>query len=160
MIQHNNPNRLEVVEHINKRLISKFKSKGKPIQLIHTQRADDESEDIAKEIKKLSKKYEYKDMAILVRANNHAQSITNALQRQRIPYQFLGPGYLFQQDEIKDLIAYLTFLTDLSNSVALFRVLSMDIFKIPDIELNYLLNFAKNKTSVFLSHLKIPIKLF
>jgi DNA helicase-2/ATP-dependent DNA helicase PcrA len=145
MIQHNNPNRLEVVEHINKRLISKFKSKGKPIQLIHTQRADDESEDIAKEIKKLSKKYEYKDMAILVRANNHAQSITNALQRQRIPYQFLGPGYLFQQDEIKDLIAYLTFLTDLSNSVALFRVLSMDIFKIPDIELNYLLNFAKKQ---------------
>lgn len=145
MIQHNNPNRLEVVEHINKKLISKFKSKGKPIQLIHTQRADDEAEEIAKQIKKLSKKYNYKDMAILVRANNHSQLITSALQRQRIPYQFLGPGYLFQQDEIKDLIAYLTFLTDLSNSVALFRVLSMDIFGIPYIELNYLLNFAKKQ---------------
>jgi DNA helicase-2/ATP-dependent DNA helicase PcrA len=145
LIQHNNPNRLEIVEHINKKLVSKFKSPGKTIQLIHEQRADDESDTIAKTIKNLSKKYDYKDMAILVRANNHSQLITTALQRHRIPYQFLGPGYLFQQDEIKDLIAYLTFLTDLSNSVALFRVLSMDIFEIPYTELNYLLNFAKKQ---------------
>jgi DNA helicase-2/ATP-dependent DNA helicase PcrA len=145
LIQHNNPNRLEVVEHINKKLISKLKSPGKPIQLIHEQRADDESDTIAKTIKQLSKKYKYKDMAILVRANNHSQLITAALQRQRVPYQFLGPGYLFQQDEIKDLIAYLTFLTDLSNSVALFRVISMEAFKIPYVELNYLLNFAKKQ---------------
>jgi len=145
LIQHNNPNRLEVVEHINKKLISKFKSKGKPIKLIRRQRADDESDTIAKEIKTLSKKYDYKDIAILVRANDHSQLITTALQRHRIPYQFLGPGYLFQQEEIKDLIAYLTFLTDLSNSVTLFRVLSMDIFKIPYVELNYLLNFAKKQ---------------
>ncbi len=145
LIQHNNPNRLEIVENINKKLISKFKSRGKPIQLIHEKRSDDEADVIAKTIKTLSKKYKYKDMAILVRANNHSQLITAALQRHRIPYQFLGPGYLFQQDEIKDLIAYLTFLTDLSNSVALFRVLSMDTFGIPYIELNYLLNFAKKQ---------------
>jgi DNA helicase-2/ATP-dependent DNA helicase PcrA len=147
LIQHNNPNRLEIVEHINKKLVSKFKSKGKPIQFIHEQRADDESDKIAKTIKKLAKKYDYAyaDMAILVRANNHSQLITTALQRYRIPYQFLGPGYLFQQDEIKDLIAYLTFLADLSNSVALFRALSMDIFAIPYVELNYLLNFAKKQ---------------
>ena len=145
LIQNNNPNRLEVVEHIDKKLVSKFKSKGRKIELIHTQRADDEADEIAKKIKELSRKYDYKDMAILVRANDHSQLITTALQRHRIPYQFLGPGYLFQQEEIKDLIAYLTFLTDLSNSVTLFRVLSMDIFNIPYTELNFLLNFAKKQ---------------
>ncbi len=145
LIQNNNPNRLEIVEHINKKLHSKFKSKGRPVELIHEQRADDESDTIAKTIKTLSKKYDYKDIAILVRANNHSQLITAALQRHRIPYQFLGPGYLFQQEEIKDLIAYLTFLTDLSNTVALFRVLSMDVFEIPYVELNFLLNFAKKQ---------------
>jgi len=36
-------------------------------------------------------------------------------------------------------------LTNLSDSISLFRVLSMDIFNIPYIELNYLLNFAKRK---------------
>lgn len=145
LIQNNNPNRLEIVEGIDKRLQSHSKVKEKEIQLIHENRVEDEADAIAKTIKELEKNYEYKDMAILVRANNHSQSITTALSRHRIPYQFLGPGYLFQQDEIKDLIAYLTLLTNLSDSVSLFRVLSMEIFDIPYIELNYLLNFAKKR---------------
>lgn len=148
LIQNNNPNRLEVVEGINKKLKSHSKAARKKIELIHENRAEDEADKIAQTIKELLKSYEYKDIAILVRANNHAQMIISALSRHRIPYQFLGPGYLFQQEEIKDLIAYLTFLTNLSDSVSLFRILSMEIFNIPYIELNYLLNFAKrnNKT--------------
>ncbi|MBI2621921.1 MAG: ATP-dependent helicase [Candidatus Levybacteria bacterium] len=145
LIQNNNPNRLEVVENINKKLESQLRETDKKIELIYQERSEDEAEEIAKTIQNLSKDYEYKDIAILVRANNHSQLITAALQRNRIPYQFLGPGYLFQQEEVKDLIAYLTFLTNLMDSVSLFRVLSMDIFQIPQIELNYLLNFAKKK---------------
>ncbi len=145
LIQNNNPNRLEVVEGINKKLKSHFGKEGDEVRLIHKERAEDEADAIALEIKKLTKSYEYKDFAILVRANNHSQMITSALSRHRIPYQFLGPGYLFAQEEIKDLIAYLTFLTNLFDSVSLFRVLSMDIFDISYIELNFLLNFAKKK---------------
>ncbi len=146
LIQHNNPNRLEVVERINKKLKSMSLSPNKKIELIHEMRAEDEADMIAQTIGELTKKsYEYKDIAILVRANNHSQLITVALQRHRIPYQFLGPGYLFQQEEVKDLIAYLTTLTNLSDTISLFRVLSMDIFEIPYIELNYLLNFAKKR---------------
>jgi DNA helicase II / ATP-dependent DNA helicase PcrA len=146
LIQHNNPNRLEVVEGIDKKLKSHSIAAKKDIELIHEIRSEDEADTIARTIKKLTeKKYQYKDIAILVRANNHSSLITTALQRHRIPFQFLGPGYLFQQDEIKDLIAYLAFLTNLCDSISLFRVLSMDILKIPYIELNYLLNFAKRK---------------
>ena len=146
LIQHNNPNRLEIVEGIDKKLKSHSIKAKKEVELIHETRSEDEADKIAVKIRELTeKKYRYKDIAILVRANNHASSITTGLQRHRIPFQFLGPGYLFQQDEIKDLIAYLAFLTDLSDSVSLFRVLSMEIFKIPYIELNYLLNFAKRK---------------
>ena len=146
LIQHNNPNRLEVVEGIDKKLKSHSPASEKDIELIHEIRSEDEADKIARTIKDLTeKKYEYKDFAILVRANNHASLITTALQRHRIPFQFLGPGYLFQQEEIKDLIAYLAFLTNLSDSVSLFRVLSMDVFEIPYVELNYLLNFAKRK---------------
>lgn len=144
LIQNNNPNRLEVVENINKKLKSHIKGKF-PIELMHEQRSEDEADAIARKINELSGKYEYKDMAILVRANNHAQLITTALSRHKIPYQFLGPGYLFQQEEVKDLIAYLMFLTDLTDSVSLFRVLSMDVFEIPYVELNFLSSFAKKK---------------
>lgn len=146
LIQHNNPNRLEVVESIDKKLKSHSRAKKTDVELIFEQRSEDEADAIARKIIELDKKsYEYKDMAILVRANNHSQLITAALARHKIPFQFLGPGYLFQQEEIKDLIAYLTFLTNLSDSVSLFRVLSMEIFDIPYIELNYLLNFGKRR---------------
>ena len=145
LIQHNNPNRLEVVEKIDKKLKSHSEAKEKEPILIHKQRSEDEADEIAKTIKELENTYEDRDIAILVRANNHAQLITTALQRHKIPYQFLGPGYLFQQEEVKDLIAYLTLLTNLSDSVSLFRVLSMSIFNISNVELNYLLNFAKKK---------------
>jgi DNA helicase II / ATP-dependent DNA helicase PcrA len=146
LIQRNNPNRLEVVEGIDKKLKSHSIAVKKDIEIIHEIRSEDEADVIARTIKKLTeKKYEYKDIAILVRANNHASLISTALQRHKIPFQFLGPGYLFQQEEIRDLIAYLGFLTNLSDSVSLFRVLSMDVFEIPYIELNYLLNFAKRK---------------
>lgn len=145
LIQHNNPNRLEIVENIDKRLKSHSQAPKKDIEFIHEQKSEDEADAIALKIGKLNKDYEYKNIAILVRANNHAEPITRALQRHRIPYQFLGPGYLFQQEEVKDLIAYLTFLTNLTDTVSLFRVLSMEIFKISYVELNYLLNFAKKK---------------
>lgn len=145
LIQHNNPNRLEVVEHIDKKLKSHTKGDRK-IELIHEARSEDEADAIAKKINGLiTKGYEYKDIAILVRANNHAQSITTALALHKIPFQFLGPGYLFQQEEVKDLIAYLLFLTNLSDSVSLFRVLSMDILDISYIDLNFLLNNAKKR---------------
>ncbi len=146
LIQNNNPNRLEVVEKIDKKLKSNKSDNNEKIELIHQIKSEDEADEIAKTIQKITKKkYNYKDIAILVRANNHAAPITQALQRRGVPYQFLGPSYLFNQDEIKDLIAYLNFLTNPSDSVSLFRVLSMDIFKIPYVEIIYLFNYAKKK---------------
>lgn len=146
LIQNNNPNRLEVVEKINKKLISSHTGKEPKIEFIHEHKNEDEAEKIAVTIKKITeKKYSYGDIAILVRANNHAQPITQALHRLGIPYQFLGPSYLFNQEEIKDLISYLKFLADPTDSVSLFKVLSMEIFNISYLELIYLLNFAKKK---------------
>ncbi len=146
LIQNNNPNRLEVVEKIVKKLKSHSSKTNNKIILLRESRAEDEAELIVKTIKELtSQGYKYLDFAILLRANDHASPITTALFRHKIPFQFLGPGYLFQQDEVKDLIAYLIFLTNLSDSISLFRVLSMSIFSISYVELNYILNFAKKR---------------
>lgn len=146
LIQNNNPNRLEIMENINKKLKSSHKKKGEDIEFILTQRADEEADQVAQKIKELLKNsYSYKDFAILVRANNHAQPFYQALHRHDIPYQFLGPSRLFQQEEIKDLIAYFKVLYDLSDNVSLFRILNMDMFGISGREINYMLNFAKKK---------------
>lgn len=147
MIQNNNPNRLEITEKISKKLTSERKIKGEKIEVTFANRLDEEAETIAFKITELveSKKYAYRDIAILVRANNHAHPISQFLQRRSIPFQFLGPGQLFHQDEIKDLIAYLKVLSNLTDTVSLFRVLSMEYLDIPQRDLNYLLNLSKKK---------------
>lgn len=152
LIQNNNPDRLEVKEKIDKRLVNSEKTGGEKIELLFEQRVEDEAFAIAKKIKEIQKetknkngdaKYSWKDFAILVRANIHAIPLMQALSRYAIPYQLSGPGQLFRQTEIKDLIAYLQVLQSNDNSVALFRVLSMDIFSIVPIDIVRLNTFAQ-----------------
>ncbi|MCX6704868.1 MAG: ATP-dependent helicase, partial [Candidatus Woesebacteria bacterium] len=158
LIQFNNPDRLEVVEKVDKKLKSQVAKDGDEIQFIHADRVENEADLIAKKILRLiaQDKYSYKDFAILVRANNHSEPIMRALGRNGIPYQFLGPGRLFKQSEIVDLISYLKVLYDFTDSVAFYRLLSIDHFGITGRELAELGNYArKNNVSLFESAEKI-----
>ncbi len=160
LIQHNNPDRLEIKENIDKKLISvrRIKSlpagrQGEKIKFFLTDRVENEADLVAQEIKKLSlnqskhdsgqASYQYKDVAILVRANNHADAFVRSFIRQGIPFQFLGPGKLLRQEEVKDLIAYLKVIYNFEDNVAFFRILSLDIFKISARDIAALRNLAK-----------------
>ncbi len=155
LIENNNPDRLEVVAKIDKKLTSTVKSGGGSIVFFHESRVENESDRIAKEIKKLtdkngSYKYNFRDVAILVRANNHAESFIRAFERHSLPYQFLGPGKLFRQDEVIDLISYIKLLSDLDDSVSLYRLLSMSYFSINSLDIARIGLYAKkNNISLF-----------
>ncbi len=162
LIQNNNPDRLEVKEKIDKKLVAMRNIRGVgevgDVKLIHADRVENEAEEVAKEISSLingkqlaeSGSYRFKDFAILVRANNHADAFIRALARRGIPYQFLGPGMLFRQPEVKDLIAYLEVLYNFEDSVALYRILAMDFFALSGRDLAAINNFArKNNLSLF-----------
>lgn len=145
LIQHNNPDRLEVKEKIDKELKGMREIHGEDISFILATRGEDEAEEVAKAIQADVKKNKrpYNHYAILVRANDHAIPFQRALERARIPYQFLGPGHLFQQDEIKDLVAYLHVLADFDDSASMYRVLTMPVFDIQARDVASLLNGAK-----------------
>ncbi len=145
LIKFNDPDRLEVVEKIDKRLKSQITKDGNEIKFIHADRVENEADQIAKQIVKLNSDDSYKwgDIAILVRANNHAEPITRALGRNGIPYQFLGPGRLFKQPEIIDLISYLKVLYDFEDSVAFYKVLSNDYFDINSRDIAAMGNFSR-----------------
>lgn len=154
LIQFNNPDRLEIVEKIDKRLKSQVSGDGDKIKFIHSDRVENEADQVALEIKELisdnERKFEYKDFAILVRANDHSEPIMRALSRHGIPYQFLGPGRLFKQPEIIDLFSYLKVLYDFTDSVAFYRVISNDYFDISGRDLTAIVNYAKkNNKSLF-----------
>lgn len=151
LIQHNNPDRLEVVEKINKRLECIRRVNGEKIEVLYTERVEDEADATAKQIQNLIEKGRaYKDIAILVRANNHAEPFVRALTRAGIPYQFLGPGQLFKQPEVKDIIAYLKVLYDIHDSVAMYRVLTMDVLKVSPRDAAEIVSYAKqHAVSIF-----------
>lgn len=146
LIQHNNPDRLEVQEHIVKKLVSNRRAKGERIEFIHCDRSEDEAETVVKkihELRTMNHELQHKDFAILVRANAHADAFVRALSRHGLPFQFLGPGQLFAQPEVKDLIAYLRILQNISDDVSFARILSMTYFAIPGRDLASLGTYAK-----------------
>jgi len=134
LITHNNPDRLEVVENIDKKLKAIRTGDGL-VELCVTNHAHEEAEFVADTVLRLQKEdgRAWGDFAVLVRANNHAESFIRSFEQLGIPFQFLGPGKLFLEDEILDLISYLRAITLVSDSQSIYRVLSMSIFKIPSV---------------------------
>jgi len=144
LIRFNNPDRLEAVENIDKKLVASATKDGPVPQFIHTQKGDMEAEMVGHEIQNLvDKGYEYGDIAILVRANNHAESFMQAFDRLGLPYQFLGPGKLFKEPSVSDLISYLKVLYDVEDSVSLYRVFSIKHIEINERDLAFVLSYAK-----------------
>ena len=146
LVEHNNPDRLEITEHIDKHLESTRRVNGEKIQVIYADRVEHEAELVIREIQRHSAGEtgrQWSDFAILVRANAHAEPFARALARAGIPYQFLGPGQLFRQPEVKDLIAYLKVLNNFEDSVAMYRVLSMSWINILPRDIAAVSNYAK-----------------
>lgn len=147
LIKHNDPDTLEAKLGIDKNLTAlRSKAKQHPLQLLYQERVEDEAESVAQTIQQLKKEQDnlrWADFAVLVRANNHAEPFVQALRRRGIPFQFLGPGQLFRQEEVRDLIAYLKTLAHFDDSAAFYRVLAMDIWDISGRDLAVLNTVAK-----------------
>jgi len=145
LIQNNNPDTLEAKLGISKELKSHADNMKNAVTFNLFSHGDNEADWIVSKILQLKKKhsYEFQDCAVLVRANSHSDPIISALKRGGIPFQFLGPGTLFKQSEVKDIIAYLNLLADLNDTVSMFRVLSMDLFQMNAEDLVLLMSYAK-----------------
>lgn len=143
LIKNNDPDTLEFKLGISKNLLANKKDDKDAVNMYLAENAEDESDFVAKKILELKDKFSFSDFAILVRANNHSEPFVRSLARAGIPYQFLGPGTLYKQPEVKDLIAYLRVLYNLEDSPSLFRLLYMDIYSVDKKDVSLLLTFAK-----------------
>ncbi|MCK4244645.1 MAG: UvrD-helicase domain-containing protein, partial [Candidatus Omnitrophica bacterium] len=122
LIRNNNPDRLEVREGIDKRLVSTSSKAAKDIvEYRRFETPEDEAEWVSKKINALHKrKTSYQDFAILARNNEHLTPFIASLRYHNIPYRFVGNRGLYDQGEIRDLIAYLKVLSNPSDDVGLF----------------------------------------
>lgn len=156
LIKHNDPDTLEYQLGISKKLMANHEVASSAygqrlkseIEFIHTITGQEEAEKVSNTVIQLISEsgYEHKDVAILVRANNHADSFIREFERQGIPHQFLGPSKLFEKEEIVDLISYLKVLQNLEDSISFYRLLNSDIFDISSLELIKIASTAKKKS--------------
>ncbi|HXE91874.1 MAG TPA: UvrD-helicase domain-containing protein [Terriglobales bacterium] len=62
--------------------------------------------------------------AVLYRTNSQSRLLEEAMRRYQIAYQVVGGFSFYERAEVKDLIAYLKLIHNLSDSVALLRVIN------------------------------------
>lgn len=160
LIKNNDPDTLESKLGISKNLFAQKNDDKKAVNFFHVDKVEDEADFVAKQILVLKKKYNYSDFAILCRANNHSDAFIRALNRSSIPYQFLGPGMLLKQPEVKDLIAYLKILYNVEDSVSMYRVLTMDIFNIDTKDISYLTSFSKKTNLPIFQAIEVYLSFF
>ena len=150
LIQNNNPDTLETKLSISKKLTAEgaqkdTKEKPESTQL---QILEDEVEWVVSKIYEILAKepnYTYKDIAILARANSHLDPFVLALRKHGLPYQLVGNRGLYDQDEIRDIVALIKVIINPRDTISLYRVLNIDSLEIPQNLITDLLSQARYK---------------
>jgi DNA helicase II / ATP-dependent DNA helicase PcrA len=149
-IKANDPDRLEYVSKISKKLVASGKKQGKcEIEHLHAKNLDEEVGQTIKKIFEILKKDKdatYNDFAILVRANDTANPFIKALERAGLPYQFLASRGLYSKKIILDVISYFKLLDNYHESPALYRVLNMPFLEISPEDIIKLSQYGNRRT--------------
>ncbi|MDD5613489.1 MAG: ATP-dependent DNA helicase [Candidatus Omnitrophica bacterium] len=159
LISHNNPDRLEVKEKLDKKLVSGLKGDGE-VKHVHFDSISDEADWVAEKINKIknSKNLSYKDFAILVRSNKDADAFIRSLNMRDIPSRFSGSEGLYSQPEIRFLISWLKFLSNPNDSLSLFYILSFEAYNFKNEVLALLMSKAKTTNRSLYFILRSPDK--
>jgi len=134
LIVNNNPDRLEVKLKIEKKLKSgNLKPpKEKPSVVSLESEQDEVNYAVTKILELVAREnFSYKDFAILTRSNAQLEPYITALKQSSIPYQVVANRGLFDQEEVRNLIYFLRVLSDPSDNLSLFGLLTLPEFDLP-----------------------------
>lgn len=149
LIQHNNPDRLEMKNKINKKLQSS--RHGDYPQLIHCSTLSCEADKVAAKILELTKdkKNKFSDFAILSRANSHLEPFIEALNAKNIPNVFVGSSSLFSRPEIKMLVSFFKCLVYPDDNLSFFNLATSELYKVNVRELSNFYSKTKRQNRSF-----------
>ncbi len=151
LIRHNDPDRLERREGIDKRLKARasfprgVRGDG-PIELLTYATGSDEADGVAERIgASIAGGRRAGDHAILVRGNRDADPFLRALNMQRVPWRFSGTAGLYQQPEVRLLISFLRAVNDPDDSISLYDVATSELFGLGAADVTLALNRASRR---------------
>jgi len=146
LIVHNNPDRLEVRNGINKRLTA-VAGRGHPPLHWHYETGTQEADAVAETIREKVAAGIWKpdDVAILVRGNGDADQFLRSLNVKGVPWTFSGNSGLYDRPEIRLLIAFLRALVHTDESVSLHYLASSDLYEVPIVDLTRCSTYADRR---------------
>ncbi len=153
LIQFNNPDRLEVRQGINKRLIARAPRNPIEPQWHVFETVSSEADWVARTIREAIEAGARapRDVAILVRSNKDADMFLRALNVAGVPWQFSGASGLLSRPESKLLLSCLKALADPQDSLSWYHVASSSLYACPMADLTALLAEAR-RTYAHLRH--------
>ena len=100
---------------------------GEKIKLYSATSERDESNYVAVNIKKMvdNKGYDYKDFAVLYRANSLSRTYEEAFMKYGIPYKIFGGLKFYDRMEIKDILAYFRIIDNKFDDISLKRIINV-----------------------------------
>ncbi|MGC8964554.1 MAG: ATP-dependent helicase [Brevinematia bacterium] len=124
---------------------------SKPI-FIETIDQSREADIIVKIIKELTRKnYQYKDIAILYRANYLSRLIEEKLVKENIPYRIYSGFSFFERAEIKDILAYLKLYINPHDNISFSRIINVPKRGIGPSTLSNIIDYATKNSKDFIS---------
>ncbi|MBV8725610.1 MAG: DUF3553 domain-containing protein [Candidatus Eremiobacteraeota bacterium] len=99
---------------------------GEPITLYPAQTERDEARYVVEKIKNLVRDgAAYRDFVVLYRTNAQSRVFEEALLGDGIPYRVVGGVGFYARTEIKDVVAYLRYIANPSDSIAFKRIVNV-----------------------------------
>jgi len=100
---------------------------GEKIKLYSATSERDESNYVAVNIKKMvdNQGYDYKDFAVLYRANSLSRTYEEAFMKYGIPYKIFGGLKFYDRMEIKDILAYFRIIDNKFDDISLKRIINV-----------------------------------
>lgn len=112
-------------DQINKKIWTQ-NNEGEKIKVIKAINDNEEGRFVAQTIfeHRMNQNLTHSSFAILYRTNAQSRSFEEALRKMNIPYRVYGGMSFYQRKEVKDLIAYLRFITNQNDEEALKRIIN------------------------------------
>jgi DNA helicase-2/ATP-dependent DNA helicase PcrA len=146
LVRFNDPDRLEVRNGIDKRLIPERRGDNLPVRRMSFASGSEEADWVAREIaSRIAAGARAKDFAILVRANADADPVLRSLNLAGVPWRFSGTSGLYSRPEIRVLLAFLRSIADLSSSVDLYGLATCDVYGLGGEDLTAIVNMARRR---------------
>jgi DNA helicase-2/ATP-dependent DNA helicase PcrA len=160
LIRHNDPDRLETREGIDKRLVARTQGRRSAaaessIDLLAFDTGTDEADAVAERIAaSLRAGRRAGDHAILVRTNRDADPILRSLNMARVPWRFAGTAGLYRQPEVRLLVSFLRAVNNPEDSVSCYDLATSEMFGLDPRDVTLALNAASRRRTSLESALR------